>query len=348
MKKRNTNFRNRNFLLIALMIVSSFGTYTSAQKDTIVLKNNSIIEGKVKSINKDNITLSTSYSGNDIPFKLSEIKRIDSQTKLIFKLKDGRKITSAIHASNTDSLSLFDQEQKNLVQCSLSDIKSTSSDIITFWSRFSATIGFGLNIAKANNTTQFNTRNTIGYYDDNWTFDGFFNMIYTTQESLPSTKMVEGGFGVKYALPRDWFLTTKIAFLSNTEQALKLRTSGRLGIGKNLIDKNSILWSVSLGASLLNENFSNNTGNQQSAEGFASTEFKIMDIKNFTFTTSWVVFPGITQKGRIRSDLKADIQYNLPRNFFIKGGTSYNYDNQPAAPGKDLDYNFMLTFGWKL
>lgn len=348
MKKRNTNFMNRNILLIALMLVSSFGSYTWAQKDTIILKNNSIIDGKVKSIDKDNITLETNYSGNDIAFKLSEIKRINSQTKFSFKLKNGQNIVSSIHSLRGDSLTLNDPVSNRSVICKVGDIKHSSSYNSSFWSRFTASVGFGLNVAKANHATQFNTRNTLGYIDDNWTFDGFFNMIYTTQDSLASTKMTEGGVGVKYGLPHEWFLSAKLAFLSNSEQALKLRTSGRLGFGKNLIDKASILWSASLGASLLDEQFSNATARQQSAEAFAATEFKIMDLKNITFTTSLAVFPGITEKGRIRSDFKADIQYDLPHNFFIKGGTTYNYDNQPAAVGKDLDYNFMLTFGWKL
>lgn len=348
MKQQKALLSKRVLIFLILITGVSTGMKLRAQSDTIVLKNNSIIDGKVKSINKDYITLKTSYSGNTIDFKLSELKRIDTQSKYLFKLKNGKNIVSSIHSLGGDSLTLIDTEKGTSIKCKAGDIDQTSDFNSPFLSRFSASIGLGLTVAKANNTTQLNTRNTIGFTDDSWSFDGFFNMIYTTQDSLASTKMAEGGIGVKYGLPYEWFLSAKLAFLSNSEQALKLRTSGRLGFGKNIIDKNSILWSASLGASLLDEQFSNATARQQSAEAFAATELKVENIKNITFLTSWSVYPGITEKGRIRSDLKIDIQYNLPHNFFIKAGTTYNYDNQPAAVGKELDYNYMLTFGWKL
>jgi hypothetical protein len=42
---------------------------------------------------------------------------------------------------------------------------------------------------------------------------------------VKETKRTEGGIAGKYYLQKDWYLAASLNFLSNTEQALNLRTT---------------------------------------------------------------------------------------------------------------------------
>jgi hypothetical protein len=59
-----------------------------------------------------------------------------------------------------------------------------------------------------------------------------------------------------------------INWLSNTEQALELRTTAKLGAGKFLRHTNKKYWKATGGHSFNNEIFSNNTESRQSLEAF--------------------------------------------------------------------------------
>jgi hypothetical protein len=53
-------------------------------------------------------------------------------------------------------------------------------------------------------------------------------------------------------------------FLSNTEQALNLRTTGKLGAGKYIVHTNKQYWGLGAGLSLNNESFTNGTASRSS------------------------------------------------------------------------------------
>ena len=42
-----------------------------------------------------------------------------------------------------------------------------------------------------------------------------------------------------------------------------------------------------------------------------------------------------------------DLKYDLPLDFYVKGGLTVNYDNQPAAGATELDYVFNSGLGWE-
>jgi len=51
--------------------------------------------------------------------------------------------------------------------------------------------------------------------------------------------------------------------------------------------------------------------------------------------------------GRFRLDFKFDLKYELPLDFYIKTGTTINYDNQPVADAGTLDYVIQTGIGWE-
>ena len=67
---------------------------------------------------------------------------------------------------------------------------------------------------------------------------------------------------------------------------------------------------------------------------------------DFNLFTKITAFPGITEKGRFRTDFKMDLKYDLPLDFYVKGGFTFNYDNQPTAGAPETDYVLNTGLGW--
>jgi len=329
---------------LAIFICSSI----FAQHDSIILKNGDVIVGELKSMTKGVIAIETDYSDNDFAVEWSGIREIYSKTRFLITLKDGRRINGSIQSVGKGNKIdiLIPGEQS--IATTLDDIvylKGLKSD---FWSRVSASIDFGLNVTKANNLRQLNTRSTLGYLADKWMLDIHYDDIRSKQDSVEDTKRTETGISYTYFLPRDWYLKADITTLSNTEQALDLRFTGKLGAGKYLVHSNKSYWGVGGGLSVNNESFTNGTPKRTSLEGYVGSEVNLFDIGDLNLVSSIYVYPSFTESGRWRSDFKLDTKYDLPLDFYVRLGLTLNYDNRPAVVGNETDYVFTFSVGWEL
>jgi hypothetical protein len=209
-------------------------------------------------------------------------------------------------------------------------------------------VDIGLSFTKANNLQQFDVNCNASYLADRWQLDGYFTILRSSQDDIDPTKRTDAGLGFKYFLPKDWFLSASLSFLSNTEQALNLRSVGKLGGGKFLIHTNKTYWNLGAGVSFNNERYTNEVPDKNSVEAYFGTELNMFDVGDLNLLGSLWVYPSLTESGRWRTDFRLDAKYDLFWELYVRTGITLNYDNQPAVEGSDLDYILSFGFGWEL
>jgi len=338
----------KKFPFSFLLIISSlFSISAKSQHDSLVLKNKNIIIGEIKSLKNGVLTIETDYSDKDFLIEWSGVKEVFSKNRFLITLKNGDRLTGYI-------ISEDDGKKMKIVEDADSEMFTTIEDLVFlkelekgFWGRVKANIDLGLNLTKANNLKQFNVSSKIAYNADKWASDIYFNMLRASQDSVSTIKRTDATLHYIYYLQHAMFFSSSINFLSNTEQALRLRTTGKLGVGKFFIQTNRAYLAFGGGLSFNNESFFNETESRNSLEIYVGTESKLFDIGDLNFTGSLNIYRSITKSGRWRSDLKVDAKYDLPWDFYIKSNFTVNYDNRSAIPGNYFDYIFALSFGWE-
>lgn len=88
--------------------------------------------------------------------------------------------------------------------------------------------------------------------------------------------------------------------------------------------------------------------NRNSGEVYAALGANLFDFNDFSLLTNIIVYPSITEKGRVRTDFNIDFKYDSPLDLFVKLGFNYNYDNQPVEGASYADYVIGTTLGWEL
>lgn len=217
-----------------------------------------------------------------------------------------------------------------------------------FWSRLSANIDLGWSLTKANNLRQFNIRSGLGYLADRWKASASYNSLRSTQDEVEDVKRTDGSFAFNYFLPKDWFLLYNFTFLSNTEQLIKSRTGNQIGLGKYLIHTNKTYFGFQTGINLNSESYFDETPSRNSGEAMIGAELNLNDIGDLTLLTNLMAYPSLTEKNRFRTDFKLDVKYDFLDDFYVKLGTTMNFDNQPIEGATKLDYIFQTTVGWEL
>ncbi len=336
------------YQFLFILVLSILSHTSIAQEDSLVLKKGNIIVGEIKSLDKGILTIETDYSKSDFTIEWSGVKEIYTKSNFLITLKDGSRINGSMRTINAS--------EKVAITSSLGEISETLLDNIVylkglksnFWSRLRANIDLGLSFNKANNLRQFTSNNKFGYAADKWQLDAYYNTTRSSQDSVDATRRQDAGITYRYFLQRDWYLLVSPTFLSNTEQALKLRSTGKIGAGKFFVHTNKSYWGVGSGLSFNNEKFTNGTPKRQSLEAYTGTELNIFDVGDLDIFSSLFIYPGLTESGRWRYDFRLDTKYDLPFDFYLKLGLTLNYDNRPAIAGNETDYVLGFTIGWEL
>jgi hypothetical protein len=328
------------FILLGVMVVF-------AQKDSIIFNNGNFVVGEVKTLERNILKVETDYSDADFAIEWDGIKEIYTKTYFLITLTDGSRYNGTLKSVEPGKISILTDEGQT-IEVKRDEIVILDDIDKGFWSQVYASVDFGFDLAKANNLQQFSMRSNIGYIAKRWQLDGNYNLLSSQQDNVDDIKRNDGGVTFKYFLPHDWYPLVSLDFLSNTEQQLDLRTTGKLGMGKYVIHTNKSYWGFSLGANYNNENYSDpSEQDRKSWEGFLGTELNFFNVGDLSLLTSVIAYPSFTESGRWRADFKFDAKYDLPLDFYVKLGTTLNFDNQPAAGSSKSDYVLHTGFGWE-
>ncbi|HSH19225.1 MAG TPA: DUF481 domain-containing protein, partial [Draconibacterium sp.] len=285
----------RLIFLQALFLVVVFHAF--AQNDSIIFNNGNFVVGEVKTLDRNILKIETDYSDDDFTIEWDGIKEIYTKTFFLITLTNGSRYNGTIKSVEPGKLSILTDEG-DTVKVNNYDIVILDDIDQGFWSQVYAAVDLGYDLTKANNLQQFSLRSNIGYIAKRWQLDANFSSLSSKQDDVEDVKRNDGGLTFKYFLPHDWYPLVSLDFLSNTDQQMQLRTTGKLGMGKYIIHTNKSYWGFSLGANYNNENYSQPTiPDRKSWEGFIGTEFNLFNIGDLNLLTNIIAYPSFTEPG---------------------------------------------------
>lgn len=342
--KTQTNHRQiQTFTSIVVIFIS---TYMWAQNDSIRLRNNDLIVGEVKTLNKSVLTFKTSYSETDFKIDFDDVVSINTNGLFAIHLIDREQITGSMKPISKDSVRIIDQEGmsydmgiRKIIQLEGVDEK--------FWSRFSGALDLGLNLAKTNNNRQLTISGFLGYASETWNTKFDYNTLYTDQDNTERIERKTMSL-VAQRYIKEWYVFTSVSYLQSSEQGIRNRIAPTMGTGRYLIATPKLFWIAGVGISYNIEDFVDTELNKQSTELQLLTQFDMFNFDDISFATKVVAYPSLSEKGRFRTDYNFVLKYDLPLDFYIKAEFTLNYDNQPAIEGNFTDYVFSSGFGWEL
>lgn len=352
---------NKFYALYFLLFTAQYMSF--GQNDILRLKNDDVIVGEIKGMDKGILTIETSYSDSDFKIEWENILEVTATQRYLITLTDGQRINGTFRTESIGKIFIDNEEGEDL-SVNQDEIVNINSVDSSFWSRLSANIDFGFSLTKANNQRQLNGNLRLSYLEDRWSADLYFNTLISNQDDVADIQRNDAGIGYRYFLPADWNLGVDIDLLSNTEQSLDMRATAKLGAGNFLKRSNSMYWLVTAGVAFTSETYSpvlnpddgtfTTAQDRSSMEGFIGSELNLYDIGDLNLLTNLVLFPTIisdesVKSGRIRSDFRFDAKYSdiFIEDFYVRAGFTLNYDNRPVEAGKEVDYIFTTGFGWK-
>lgn len=328
-----------------LFLVLFYTFFLQAQRDSLKLNNNDILVGEVKELIAGVLTLETAYSDKDFKIEFNKVRELKIQRKCIIILTRNRRRFGHIKTTESGTVQIT-LEDGIIEDYRLSEIIGLQEIEDSFFKRLRGSIDLGYNITKAKNNSQFTIASKLSYKSQLWLLQGSVNVLNSSQDDSEDVKRTDANIETIRLIGKQWYFLADISFLSNTEQALESRISPSLGIGNFLISSNKMFLGATVGVIYNAENFTDSSLNRNSSEAYLGLSLNMYDFKDFSLYMDTRIIPSLSESSRLRSDFDLTLKYDLPLDFYIKLGFTYNYDNRPAVIGNEFDYIFTSGFGW--
>jgi len=333
-------------LQVAPLVLALGASPLTAQKvDMIYLTNGDHIRGEIKSLEHGRIEYKTDDLGT-VNIKWNKIDEIESPRFFEVESSAGvRRYGSLGRAGLTGFLVVRGTSADTLP---LSFIVRITPIKAGLFSRIDGYLNFGYSLTRADNQHEITMQGEVRYRgrDVGTRLEG---SSYLRTRSGSRTTRNNYSLSVQRFLPKRWAAWAIGQIQQNQELQLDYRTLVGIGPARQLILTNTMDFMAYTGGAVTREKYATADTGTYSGEALIGGRFAAFrhSFPKLDFSTELQVFPSLTDGGRLRTDLRLRLSYELLKDFTVGVSGFYTRDNRPPDPATPTDdYSLSTTVGW--
>jgi hypothetical protein len=340
--------QKRNPRLFAPVVLGIFltGLWVSpaqaAKTDVVVLKNGDRITGEVKSLDRGRLRYSTDSMGT-IYIEWDDVQTLVSDKYFRVELSSGRRYFGDLSdAGGRDTLTVAGargSEAKPIMDfVRITPVEDTWRD------RNDLKVGVGYSYDKGSDVTRAHVYADTEYVSERRVLTASLRSDATEDSGGSSVSNLATG---QYKLLRDqrkyWFVLGQAQ--QNDELDIDLRLTLGTGLGKVFRQTNRRKWLAATGLAVAREESGDGTA-ETSLEGILQTTYEsfLYDTPKLDLTVNLLVFPGISDFGRVRSNYDVTLSKEFVSDFFIDLTFGGSYDTDPSSDDASRS-DYTITTG---
>jgi len=338
----------RAVLLVAMLIVCVPATWAKHKDDVVIMKNGDRFTGEIKSLQRGELIFKASYMTESVHLDWSKVSRLESKDSYLIFMADGYQFT--------DQFKLEDGTEDNLHIGPAGVIKVSQHNVLrimpveeSFWSQLEGSINLGLNYTSGNEQYDVELMTSVSYRRGVSLLKTSFDTSLSGQSK--GTKTARNQFTIDYTrqLSPKWFGGVLFDTLHSDQQSLDLRVTGGGLIGRNLLRTERTRLSAFGGLAVNREKYTVVPAQEwkTNVDALGGVDFTTFRFSSTNITSGLVVFPSFTTPGRIRTQLKSDLNIKLAKDFWWGFHVYENYDSKPPISAKKNDLGVSTSIGWK-
>jgi hypothetical protein len=332
-------------MIISLLVLSS--TSIAQRTDIIIMDNGDHITGEIKKMQYGIVTFKTDDAGT-LSIKWDKIRHLISTDIFEVDLADGR-----IYYGSLDTTYSRRQMKVKGEGGTKFLFKEYVIKIVpikdTFWDRLDGYIKIGFNYTKSTETGQFTFGGNLKFKRAVDNTELILNSIVSFRNEEESARRQDLTLTYQRNMAHKWFAFGSVGLEQNTELGIQLRAITTVAPGYGIIQSSQNVFYGLLGLSLNRENFIDTTKDATNLEGLLamSYQFYIYDSPKASLNTDVVLYPGLTDWGRIRFNYNITLSWEIIIDLFWELSGYYSYDNKPTAGASSNDYYINTAFKYE-
>lgn len=318
------------------------------ERDTVFLKNQTPLAGKIERIRYGYISLDMDYVG---------LIDIDLNNVLTMKTSGfGYRIQTANRDFLIGNFEKHDDEgrvrivsgsdQMDIAIRNLNEVRLLQEK---FFDRVEGRIGAGFTLSRFNNVGIYNGDLSLRYDTERLEMSLTGSLIYSQEEGQLSRDRENLLFRTNYYLTPSWHAVGMANYQRNLHLGIERRYQMGGGAGLYVIQHKRVIASVVSGLVINDELTVDGVRNSWLVEAPLILEFAFFKLSRpeINFRTTQAFFKGLSQWGRIRNDGNTRLSWTVVEDLDLSLNFYNNYDNQsPAETQSRFDYGIVFEIGF--
>jgi hypothetical protein len=335
------NFRHLYIFLVLIGLFHSGVSLASSKIDTIYFQSGDRITGEVKSLQNNQLKLSTS-DGGTVNVEWNKIDSVKILNNMRVLLDDGRiRYGKILTAGEAGQCNIWSSEGDPL-QIAMARIVSLSPLQNTFMNRLTGSLSSGFSYMKSTEVLQMNFDGSVQYQAEKNTVELAYSGLFSQDSLMNRDQNQHGKITLFRVLPNNWFLVSNVSLESNSELELDLRTTLALGGGNSLVSNNFTRLNAAVGLQATRENSGGNYQNNMETFLVANYSVFIYEAPKVSVNLSAQLIPSLTSLGRVRTSVNSSLNWEIFSDFYLKWSFYFNSDSQPLSETAEK-YDWAVT-----
>jgi putative salt-induced outer membrane protein YdiY len=339
-------------VLIALLLLSACPLFGKRKDDVVVMQNGDKFTGEIKNLEHGELSFKSDYMKDSVQLDWTRVEALQSKDSFIVTLSNGTRVTGFIGKESTPGDGNSDLQivaAGTATRVNPSEVIGINQQEGNFWNQLTGSINYGFGFASGNNSTNstlgadvaFNTAKNSVKVATSSQFDSQAGGKNTNRFTLDSQ------YG--RSLTNKWIAAGIFSLLKSNQQDLNLRSTYGGGFGRRLVrtDKTSLI--AIGGAAYSHETYVPQPGAApvlNNAEALGGITFSTFRFKTLNLNSQLLLFPSLTELGRLRLSSQSNLRIELIRNFYWNFQLYENYDSRPPVTAPKNDLGVTTSLGW--
>ena len=336
---------------LALFLVESTAL-ADVTTDVIVFKNGDRLTGEIKRLEQGQIYFKNSSMYETVRLDWEKIDRIVTDRTFIISLSDNERFTGTIEKDATriqGKEGLRVKTENGFLRLEHNRIVEIMPIERSFFKQFHVDADLGFTLARSESQRTLTSSLSVQRYTRLWNFTTTVDTQLNTRADVPDVSRNSVNIGSQFFVSRDWFIPVIAQFQTSSEQSLDLRATVGGGVGRYFKRTNRTILFGLAGAAATTERYDptqTTEPRRRSVEALGAVGFTTFRFDKTRFDTLFLVFPSISDPGRIRTDLRTNFRFDIIGDLYWQMNLYTNYDSRPPMGARSTDYGLTTGIGW--
>jgi putative salt-induced outer membrane protein YdiY len=336
--------------LVALAVIAT-SAWSAPKTDVVELVNGDRITGEIKSLEYNQLKLSTDNLGT-VYIEWDKVARVTSNQELLLETADGGRSAGHLVGGGTAGTFMLKTagDDESVQSFAMGDVvRVTPLQGGDFIDRLDGYASVGLDFTRASDRRNVDVSAGLSSTTRirKWSLDGSVNLTDDSAGELSERYDLQAVWR-RFLQDRDFFYQGFGGLSRNSELDLRLRTLAGGAYGKHFVRSNRAVWLGGIGLAYSHEKY---TGDNvlDSVEAVLVTEFSVFryDFPATDIGGKLMLLPSLTESGRYRAEADLRAKYEFVDNLYFQLEVYGSYDSKPPGLGAvSSDYGLTTSLGY--
>jgi putative salt-induced outer membrane protein YdiY len=310
--------------------------------------------GEVKSLSNGVLYLKTDYVAENIGVDWAQVQNVESSAVFQVTLVNGVHLIGKIKRQSPDKPKSREEflieTNSGTTRVPASNVAEIATQKPSVWRQLSGSLDAGYSFTSGNSQTTLNNDASVNYNTPNWIAGVALSTSFSGQSDASRTNRIDGTLSGSRFLSHNSYLGLYNDYLHSSQQDLDLRITLGGGYGRYWIRTNTTSLRWLAGAVYTREAFTivaaSGQTNDSNLEGLLGASYDSYRFRFGEFHLQGLLFPGLTDSGRIRATTSDSLKIKLVNNFYLSFDFWDNFDSRPPTTAKKNELGVSSSIGW--